>query len=83
VSASVRGGMDLSWTRASPSVDLTNASTTFLADDPASWPERILISGFTYDRFEPSRRADPAGGLQPVPDQRNGPEPAGGPAGIS
>ena len=61
VSASVRGGMDLSWTRASPSVDLTNASTTFLADDPASWPERILISGFTYDRFEPSRRADPAG----------------------
>jgi hypothetical protein len=61
VSASVRGGMDLSWTRASPSVDLTNASTTFLADDPASWPDRILISGFTYDRFEPSRRADPAG----------------------
>jgi len=61
VSASVRGGMDLSWTRASPSVDLTNASTTFLADDPASWPERILISGFSYDRFEPSRRADPAG----------------------
>ena len=58
VSASVRGGMDPSWTRASPSVDFTNAATSFLADDPANWPDRILISGFTYDRFEP-RRADP------------------------
>ena len=59
VSASVRGGMDLSWTRASPSVDFTNAGTSFLADDPANWPDHILISGFTYDRFEPRRRADP------------------------
>ena len=60
VSASVRGGMDLSWSRASPSVDLTDASTTFLADDPGHWPGRILIAGFTYDRFEPSRQGDPA-----------------------
>jgi hypothetical protein len=60
VSADIRGGMDLTWARASPSVDLTDASTTFLADDPAHWPDRIFLSGFTYDRFEPSRRADAA-----------------------
>jgi hypothetical protein len=55
ISLSARGGMDLGWTRAEPSVDFTNASTTFLADDPARWPSRFLISGFTYDRFERSR----------------------------
>jgi len=52
ISATVRGGMDLGWRKASPSVDFTNADTTFLADDPATWPERISVSGFTYDRFE-------------------------------
>ena len=52
VSASVRGGMELAWTEVSPSVDFTNASTTFLADDPANWPPRFTIPGFTYDRFE-------------------------------
>ncbi len=52
VSASVRGGMELAWTEVSPSVDLTNASTTFLADDPANWPPRFTIPGVTYDRFE-------------------------------
>ena len=51
-SASVRGGMELAWTEVSPSVDFTNASTTFLADDPANWPPRFTIPGFTYDRFE-------------------------------
>jgi hypothetical protein len=55
ISLTARGGMDLGWTRAEPSVDFTNAGTTFLADDPARWPSRILISGFTYDRFERSR----------------------------
>ncbi len=52
ISLHARGGMDLGWTRAEPSVDFTNADTTFLADNPARWPSKILISGFTYDRFE-------------------------------
>jgi hypothetical protein len=60
ISLHARGGMDLGWTRAEPSVDFTNAGTTFLADNPARWPSRILISGFTYERFERSRRS--AGG---------------------
>lgn len=55
VSANVRGGMELAWTEASPSVDFTNASTSFLADDPGNWPSRFTISGFTYDRFEQPR----------------------------
>ncbi len=52
ISASAAGGMDLGWREAAPAVDFTNATTTFLADDPATWPERYLISGLTYDRFE-------------------------------
>jgi hypothetical protein len=55
ISLHARGGMDLGWTRAEPSVEFTNADTTFLADNPARWPSKILISGFTYDRFEQSR----------------------------
>lgn len=60
ISLHARGGMDLGWVRAGPSVDFTNADTTFLADNPARWPSRIFISGFTYDRFERSRSS--AGG---------------------
>jgi hypothetical protein len=52
VSATVRGGIDLGWNSASPSVDFTDATTTFLADDPAAWPPRFTISGLTYDRFD-------------------------------
>ena len=52
ISATIRGGMDLGWTSASPSIDLTDATTSFLADDPANWPPRFIISGFSYDRFE-------------------------------
>ena len=55
ISLHARGGMDLGWNRAEPSVDFTNADTTFLADNPARWPSKILISGLTYDRFERSR----------------------------
>lgn len=61
ISATVRGGLDLGWKAVSPSVDFTNAVTTFLADDPARWPERFTIAGLTYDRFE-----NPQGG-QPKP----------------
>ena len=52
ISAIVRGGMDLGWAAASPSVNFTDATTTSLADDPATWPERFSIAGLTYDRFE-------------------------------
>lgn len=51
-STTVRGGMDLGWTLAWPSVDFTNATTTFLADDPGAWPASISVAGLTYDRFE-------------------------------
>lgn len=52
VSAVIRGGMYLDWKHVSPSVDLTNATTTFIADDPARWPPEFAISGLAYDRFE-------------------------------
>jgi hypothetical protein len=52
VSANVRGGIDLGWKQVSPSVNFTDATTTFLADDPEAWPQRFTIAGLTYDRFE-------------------------------
>jgi hypothetical protein len=55
ISATVRGGMELGWTEVSPSLDLTNAKTTYLADDPRQWPNDFLISGLTYERFGQSR----------------------------
>jgi len=55
ISATVRGGMELGWARVSPSLDLTNAKTTYLGDDPENWPDRFVIAGFTYDRFGRSR----------------------------
>ncbi len=59
ISATARGGIDLGWKAVSPSVDFTNAATTFLADDPATWPERFAIAGLTYDRFENPQGAQP------------------------
>ncbi len=52
ISANINGGMDLAWRSASPSADFTNTRTSFLADDPARWPERFIISGFSYERLE-------------------------------
>lgn len=52
ISMTARGGIDLGWKGISPSVDFTDATTTFLADDPATWPERFTIAGLTYERFE-------------------------------
>ena len=52
ISATIRSGMDLGWKSISPRVDFTNTRTSFLADDPAAWPSRYVIVGFTYDRFE-------------------------------
>lgn len=57
ISATVRGGMELGWAKVSPSLDFTNAKTTYLADDPENWPGRFVISGFGYDRFGASRDA--------------------------
>ena len=52
ISATIRGGIYIASASISPGVDFTNAATTFLRDDPANWPPRFTISGFTYDRFE-------------------------------
>jgi hypothetical protein len=65
ISATVHGSIDLGWKMVSPSVDFTDATTTFLADDPATWPERFTIGGLTYDRFERPQGAPPG----PVWDQ--------------
>jgi hypothetical protein len=59
ISTTVRGGIDLGWKTVSPSVDFTDAVTTFLADDPATWPERFTIAGLTYERFEKPQGAQP------------------------
>jgi len=52
ISATVRGGIDLGWRAVWPSVDFTDVTTTFLADDPATWPPFFTISGLSYERFE-------------------------------
>jgi hypothetical protein len=54
-----RGGMYLGWARVAPSVNLTGAQTTTLADDPDTWPAEFLIRGFTYERFGPLTSASP------------------------
>jgi hypothetical protein len=58
ISATIRSGMDLGWKSISPSVDLTNTRTSFLADDPGMWPARFVIVGLTYDRFEQPQGSD-------------------------
>jgi hypothetical protein len=65
ISATVRGSIDLGWKKVAPSVDFTDVTTTFLADDPAKWPERFTIGGLTYNRFERPQGAPPG----PVWDQ--------------
>ncbi len=65
ISATVRGGMDLGWAVASPSVDFTDTTTTSLADDPAAWPEYFTIAGLTYQRFELPQGSPP----RPIWDQ--------------
>jgi hypothetical protein len=52
ISATIRSGMDLGWKSISPRVDFTNTRTSFLADDPGTWPSQYVIVGFIYDRFE-------------------------------
>jgi hypothetical protein len=52
ISANVHGGLDLGWDKVWPSVDFTDVTTTFMADDPATWPPQFIISGLSYERFE-------------------------------
>lgn len=59
ISATVRGSVDLGWETVSPSVDFTDLTTTSLADDPATWPDRFVIAGMTYERFERPQGAGP------------------------
>ena len=59
ISTTVRGGIDLGWKTVLPSVDFTDAATTFLADDPDTWPKRFTIAGLTYDRFETPQGVTP------------------------
>ena len=59
ISATVRGSIDLGWAAVSPSVDFTDVTTTSLADNPATWPERFIIAGMTYERFERPQGAGP------------------------
>jgi hypothetical protein len=55
VSASIRGGIYMARASISAGVDFTNATATFLVDDPGNWPPGFIISGFTYDRFDQPR----------------------------
>ena len=59
ISAAVHGSLDLGWRHVSPSLDFTNVTTTSLADNPATWPERFNISGLTYTRFGSPQGAPP------------------------
>ncbi|MGB6454912.1 MAG: hypothetical protein WBH47_10535 [Streptosporangiaceae bacterium] len=59
ISAAIRGGLDLGWKHADPSVDFSDATTTSLADDPSGWPGRYTIAGLTYERFENPQGAPP------------------------
>jgi len=65
ISATVRGGIDLGWKAVWPSVDFTDMTTTFLADDPATWPPHFIISGLSYERFERPQN----GTIKPIWDQ--------------
>ena len=59
ISATIDGGLDLGWGAASPAVDFTETKTSFLADDPARWPQRYAMSGLIYTRFELPQGAPP------------------------
>jgi cytoskeletal protein CcmA (bactofilin family) len=59
ISARVVRGLYLDWRQCSPSADLTSLETTLVSDDPANAPARLVLSGFSYDRFtRPRHRAD-------------------------
>jgi hypothetical protein len=51
IGMTVRGGMVLGWRRVVGGVDLSDATTSHLADDPTRWGDRVALTGFTYTRF--------------------------------
>jgi hypothetical protein len=54
ISADFRGGTTLGWRVLEGTVDLTGASSPFLADHPdRDWPAGSYLGGFSYERFEP------------------------------
>jgi hypothetical protein len=55
ISAVIRGGIYMASASITAGVDFTNATTTFLVDNPGNWPPRFIISGFAYDRFDQPR----------------------------
>ena len=50
--AVIRGGMYLGWRTIEPDINLAEATTSTLADDLTTWPDRYTLTGFTYERFE-------------------------------
>jgi hypothetical protein len=64
-SAVIRGGMYLGWRTIEPDINLTEATTSTLADDLTTWPDRYTLTGFTYERFD-------AVGAQPPDHAWNG-----------
>ncbi len=54
ISTVVRSGIGLGWQVTSGAVDLTDARTSYLADNASSdWPDRSYLTGFAYERFAP------------------------------
>jgi hypothetical protein len=57
ISATIGGGIDLGWNILAGGVDFTDASTTYLADDPErDWPEQTRLGGFRYERYAATER---------------------------
>ncbi|MEL6984046.1 MAG: hypothetical protein AAFO29_16600, partial [Actinomycetota bacterium] len=59
ISSDITGGLYLDWAEVSPSIDLFSSTTTIVADQVDTWPERSDLSGLVYERFD---APDPAGG---------------------
>jgi hypothetical protein len=54
ISTVVRSGIGLGWTITAGAVDLTDAQTSYLADNAAAdWPDDSYLAGFVYERFGP------------------------------
>lgn len=54
LAAVIRSGMRLGWTVVAGGVDLSDTTTTALADRPdVDWPTKSYLGGFRYERFAP------------------------------
>ncbi len=59
ISSDIGGGLYLDWAEVDPSIDLFSTTTSIVADDVTTWPNRSDLSGLVYERFD---APDPAGG---------------------